>query len=273
MLDRPIPPGLSDVGFLWAGHKNGGVTDVVISQRFNGPPGSGHGGYTSGLLAAALGSGSAVVTLRRPPQVERPLELSVVDGVATLRDGDVVIAEASEADHEALVIDLPDPVSFEDTAKAAAEFDVEDYIRRHPFPTCFVCGPDRAPGDGLRIFPVSAAPGVVTCPWVPDESLAGPDGRVDPVYLWAAMDCPSGLSRFDAGIEETASVLGRMAGVVQRSPDVGEQLVVAGWSVGLEGRKRTAGSVVWGADGEVLAQSRTTWIVLDDEQFAAFKAG
>jgi hypothetical protein len=23
----------------------------------------------------------------------------------------------------------------------------------HPFPTCFTCGPDRAPGDGLRIFP------------------------------------------------------------------------------------------------------------------------
>jgi hypothetical protein len=263
------PPGC----FVHRAGLNVGVTDVVISQRFNGPPGSGHGGYTSGLLAAALGSGAVVVTLRRPPPVEQALQLSVVDGTATLRDGDVVIAEATAADADSVAVDLPDPVSFEDAAKAAQEFDVEDYIGRHPFPTCFGCGPRRDPGDGLRIFPVSAAAGVVTCPWVPDGSLAGADGRVDPVFLWAAMDCPSGLSRFDEGAEETAAVLGRMAAVVQRPPAIGEELVVAGWSVGLDGRKRTAGSAVWSAEGEVLAHSRTTWILLDEAQSAAFGIG
>jgi hypothetical protein len=37
--------------------------------------------------------------------------------------------------------------------------------------------------------------------------------------------------------------------------------VVIGWRVGEDGRKRFAGSALLTAEGEVLARSRSTWIV------------
>jgi hypothetical protein len=47
---------------------------LTIEGRFNGPEGSGNGGYTCGLLAREL-DGEAEVTLRRPPPLDRPLVL------------------------------------------------------------------------------------------------------------------------------------------------------------------------------------------------------
>jgi hypothetical protein len=41
----------------------------------------------------------------------------------------------------------------------------------------------------------------------------------------------------------------------------GEPHVVAGWPVGEDGRKRFAGSAVFGADGSVRAFARSTWLV------------
>ena len=38
---------------------------VTIPARFNGPPDSGNGGYTAGVLAAALGASPAEVTPAR----------------------------------------------------------------------------------------------------------------------------------------------------------------------------------------------------------------
>jgi len=47
---------------------------IVIERRFHGPPGSGHGGYTCGLVAREM-EGAAQVLLRSPPPLERPLTL------------------------------------------------------------------------------------------------------------------------------------------------------------------------------------------------------
>jgi hypothetical protein len=56
-------------------------------------------------------------------------------------------------------------------------------------------------------------------------------------------------------------LLGRMAARVDRLPVPGEAHVVLGWCIGQEGRKRYAGSALVTADGEVVARSRSTWIV------------
>jgi hypothetical protein len=243
------------------------MTEVVIPRRFVGPPDSGHGGYSCGVAALAVTDGPAEVTLRRPPPVERALDVEVVAGHATVRDGDLVVAEAREGQ---LVVDLPDPVSFADASRAAAGFDVDDYTSWHPFPTCFACGPRRGAGDGLRIFPAAAGKGLVAWPWVPDPSIAGPDGLVEPVMLWAALDCPSGLSWYHDQRTAGPHVLGRMVAEVRRRPAPGEELVAAGWDLGPEGRKRAAGSVVWADGGEVVARNLATWIALTPEQQAAF---
>ncbi|MBM0239515.1 hypothetical protein JNW88_24485, partial [Micromonospora sp. ATA32] len=40
---------------------------MIIEARFNGPPGSGNGGWSAGVFAAGRGSAGPVeVTLRRP---------------------------------------------------------------------------------------------------------------------------------------------------------------------------------------------------------------
>jgi len=39
--------------------------NLVVAQRFAGPPSMGHGGFVAGLFAAGVG-GAVQVTLRRP---------------------------------------------------------------------------------------------------------------------------------------------------------------------------------------------------------------
>src|SRR5215207_8477014 len=109
------------------------VTDrpVVIARRFNGPPASGHGGYSAGCAAALVGAAGAEVTLRRPPPLETPLAVARRDGVAALLDGADVVAEARPAAPE---VGGPPPVGLDAAAAAAERF---AWQHDHPFPTCF----------------------------------------------------------------------------------------------------------------------------------------
>jgi hypothetical protein len=132
--------------------------EMLIEGRFCGPPDSGNGGYVCGLVAGILG-GAAEVTLRRPPPIGRPLVVRRDGGVAIL-DGDAVVAEGVSAEID---VEPPDPIGLEDAVEAA-----EGYpgLALHPFPTCFVCGPERDEGDGLRIFPGPVtARQIVAAPW------------------------------------------------------------------------------------------------------------
>ena len=156
---------------------------VTIDRRFRGPPESGFGGYVCGLLADRVGS-EVEVTLRRPPPLDQNLEVRRLDrGGVALRDGETLIAEAFPA---SVNIEAPEPVSLADAEMAA-----ESYFgfREHPFLSCFGCSPQRAEGDGLRIFPGWVeGRGIVAGPWTPDVSLASDDGNVRPEFAWAALD-------------------------------------------------------------------------------------
>ena len=48
--------------------------EIVVDERFCGPPDSANGGYTCGLLAGVL-TGPAQVTLRSPPPSGRALRV------------------------------------------------------------------------------------------------------------------------------------------------------------------------------------------------------
>lgn len=244
---------------------------IVLEARFKGPPSSANGGYACGITAAALDVDPCQVTLRRPPPLGRPLERIARSGAAELWDGAELVATAQPAPLE---LELPAAVSFDEASSAAAAFDARDYAARHPYPECFTCGPHRSPGDGLRIFPASIErPGwVVAWPWVPEASLAADDDRIDPLMLWAALDCPSGMAGLHRQPPPSPHVLGRMTVQILRRPEPGERLVVAGWLIGEEGRKRFAGSALWSAEGEALAKSRATWIALDEAQRERFQA-
>jgi hypothetical protein len=156
-------------------------------------------------------------------------------------------------------IDIPEPVSFSD-----AEAAVGSYIgfRHHPFPTCFVCGPKRAEGEGLRIFPgpISGCD-VVAAPWTPDASLAGEDGTVRPEFVWAALDCPGFFGLFKEPSQHPA-VLGRLAAKLIAPVQPGERCVITGWRPGADGRKLYSGTALFSDDGELRGVAQATWIRL-----------
>lgn len=269
---------------------------VTIPSRFNGPPGSANGGYACGVTARLLtgegiadqgvaseggaeaGAAAVQVTLRQPPPVDKPLRVEREPARVAILDGDQVVTEAVYGKPPS---GLPVPVSLDRAMEAAKSFDTVTYAERHPFPRCFTCGPARGEEDGLRIFPAPAPNGdgrpLVVWPWTPDGSLGADDGSglVDLPVVWAALDCPSGLARFadesnaDPG-DQVASVLGRMTTTVYRRPATGQLTVASGWAVADEGRKLLSGAAVWTATGEVLAAAETVWIILTEEQRAAF---
>jgi hypothetical protein len=232
---------------------------VVIDPRFRGPPSSGNGGYSCGLLGKLV-DGAAEVTLRRPPPLDRPLDTVEVDGGLELRDGGTVIAEARPASLDDL--EIPVSPTLEEATEATRGY---RWFTAHPFPMCFVCGPDRTEGDGLRIFPgdvprlrVSAAP------WVPDASVVE-DGRVRPEVVWAALDCPSWFGMLDREPDWKGGgvLLGRLAARVNERPRAGEPCIVMGWHIGTDRRKVQCGSALLGEEGRLVAAARATWITFE----------
>src|SRR5688572_19117908 len=110
-------------------------TFVTIAGRFCGPTGSANGGYTSGLLARAAGM-RVEVTLRRPPPLDRPLEIRAGDGgVLLLLDGEEHVAEAVPV--EPLDVAVPAPVGIE--AARDAERRSTRLLADPGFPRCFSC--------------------------------------------------------------------------------------------------------------------------------------
>lgn len=232
---------------------------LVIDPRYCGPPDSANGGYFAGQVAQSL-PGPVEVTLRLPPPLAHPMMLAEQpDGIDVL-DGDRLIAQARTCDAD-LTRDLRDPVSL-----AQAERASESYVFAeggHMFPTCFVCGPQREPGDGLRIFPGPIGD-VVACAWTPHESLADADGIVRSEFLWSALDCPTFFGAIAAGYAEpTATVLGRITAKVWQRPTVGEPVVVQAWGESGQGRRSFAGSAVFTPDGQLCAAARAIWFRLD----------
>lgn len=230
----------------------GGVTSVTVPARFCGPPTSGNGGYTAGLLAGQLGGDGAVeVTLRRPPPLDRELAIVVADDRAELRDGDELVAEAVAV---RLDVEPPAAVEWDDAVAASASSWFRDRAR-HPFPTCFACGPDRAEGDGLRLFAGRVRDReVFAAPWIPTE--------VGAPIVWAALDCPSSAPAFTDPSVEGPFVLGRLTARIDRLPTPGARHVVTSADLGRDGRKFSAVSAVRAADGGLCAVARATWIQL-----------
>ena len=207
-----------------------------IDGRYNGPAGSANGGISAGLLAAHVAAPIVQVTLRQPPPLD--VDLDVVDG-QLLRDG-VLVAEAVPGD-----VDVTPPPSVGLERAAAATY---KGLTAHPFPQCFVCGPDHP--TGMHLFPGPVGD-VVACTWTPEES--------SDVLVWAALDCPGGWSVDLAG---RPMVLGRMTCRIDALPRAGVAHVVQGWHLGSEGRKVHTGSALYDGAGQVLAVAQGTWIML-----------
>jgi hypothetical protein len=226
---------------------------LAIPARFNGPPASGHGGYSAGL-AASLVEGPAEVALRAPPPLETPLTVERDgDQVRALHEGSVVL----DARPVELDVDPPPAVPVgEAVAAEARSFFLSDL---HPFPTCFACGPKRAEGDGLRLFAgLIEGRDVFAAAWTPAAEFAGDDGSIDPLFVWAALDCPSSAPTMTG----TTKVLASLAVELRARVEVGEPHVIGSWLIGRDGRKHWSGVALWDAAGGVCAVGRALWIEL-----------
>ena len=224
---------------------------ITIERRYCGPPDSGNGGYVSGRLAAYI-EGPAAVRLQVPPPLDVEMEVREADGGVEMVHGETVVATGRPAQ---VTLDVPPPPDY-----AGAEAAARSYagFRSHPFPTCFVCGPQRKEGDGLRIFP-GRLPGtkVLASPWIPGETVGDADGKVRPEFIWAALDCPGA---FTFGVPDgSAMVLGELAAALQGRIEVGERCVVVGWELARDGRRHYTGTAVYSASGDCRGLARATW--------------
>ena len=226
---------------------------VRIDARFNGPPGCGNGGYSCGMIAGAIGT-DVRVRLNRPVPLDTDLRIEAISADTwEARAGDELIATATACPLE---LTPPPPPTWVEAFGASHHF---RGFAHHNFPHCFVCGPARAEGDGLRIF-AAEVPGsnLLAAPWRPDLSLADEQGFVKPAFIWAALDCPG----FYATCEPRVALLGELATRIEAKVRAGEPYIVTAWRIETRGRKSVAGTALFDAEGRRMAVAQATWIEL-----------
>jgi len=218
---------------------------VIIASRFNGPPNSGNGGYTAGLLASHVDGGQRGVRVRlhRPPPLDTEMSVRSDEVVRVYAGADLVAEATADAVDEAMVPGVPF------TAAVTASASYQGFVA-HPFPTCFVCGPLRE--DGLRLFPGRLSDGRTAAPFVVPADISA-------VLVWASLDCPGGWA---VPLEARPYVLGQMTARVDAVPAPGDECVVMWQITGEDGRKAYVRSTLFGPTVTVLATARATWLAL-----------
>lgn len=236
---------------MWDADPVGGT--AVIDERFCGPPGSGNGGYACALTAQFI-QGPAEVTLRKPPPLGKALTVVVEEQSSSMLDGDVLVATAKPTSVD---VEIPSPISLADAELAASRFPWRD---RHPYPTCFVCGPLRQPGDGLGIYPGPVeGRDLFAAPWTPATDLAGSSGEVREEFVWASLDCPSGIVT-DLFRGVGLILLGRLSVDIRHPIRADRPHVLLAWTLSRDGRKLNTASALFSADGALCAVGRAVWI-------------
>lgn len=239
------------------------AADLVIDARYCGPPTSANGGYAAGLLARRLLEAHRLptvvgpwveVTLRAPIPLDTAMHVAVDGEALTAHDGEALVAQArllpGPPDGDVAVPAVP--------AQTAADV-AQTYLglEVHPFPTCWVCGPQRPAGDGYHLAPGRVDDDETACLWRVAPSVASASGEVPVEAVWAALDCPGAWT---ALVAERVVVLGRLSARILDVPAVGEQCVVMGRRLASEGRKTFTATTVYGGDGRELGRAVAVWI-------------
>lgn len=236
---------------------------TTVSQRHAGPPGCGNGGWVCGLLTERLDDlapaegdlTSATVRLSAPTPLGSPLRWEVDGSVAEpaelavhLVHEETLLGTARRATDPDL--DVPPPVTLDEARAAVAGFDPSG----HPYPGCFVCGPEAEGGLHVYASPVAGRDGLLASPvTLHEEGLPS---------VLAALDCPGA---FTLGFGEEALLLGTFTSTVHDDVPVGRELVVTAWAIDRDGRKRRCGTALHDGD-RLLATAFATWIAVDRDR-------
>lgn len=242
---------------------------ISISSRFVGPPDSGNGGYVGGAFAALLDTDSPVeVTLRSPVPLETPLDIKRGEGTVIVNgnmDKDILVAELLETE---LDMDVPTPPDWEEALSARPmSYSFGDqknplFVNREGFhPICFCCGAEH--DEGLQVF---AAPVLnneqVAAIWSTKEEWAEDSGNLPNEFLWTALDCPGQFAYMANGIR--TGMLGRITAQIFEPAKAGEEYMVTGWRIGIEGKKHFAGTALFNKDLCLVGFAKSVWIGRQD---------
>jgi hypothetical protein len=231
------------------------VTSLTFGRRFRGFESGALGGYAAGAVVARRIDGPAEVNLRSLPPMGRELMLREQGdgGELALLDGETLVLEAKPAPFE---LDIPPPPSVTE-AEEAGHRPIHDELG-HLYPSCFTCGPDREPGDGLRLFVgrTRADADLLASAWTPDPLLAESGDSIPTEMVWAALDCPSiwAVGEFP---EDGFNVLARQRVESLAPVPVGEPSIVTAWPIEHDGRKHLTGVAIHDGDGGLLARGES----------------
>ena len=231
------------------------AAQITINGRFHGPPGSGNGGYSCGLVGK-LFDGPAVVRLSIPPPLDTPLEVRRKGVGIEVFHQDVLVVSGRPTSVD---IEVPEPPDFEAAQAASRRY---RGFKSHYYPGCFVCGPERDHGDGLRIFagpvePSDGPKGMVAATWIPDQSMTDSSGYVTKEFLWAVLDCPGAYAFPEPAAGEL--LLGELAVSIEGNVKAGEKYILIAWEISNAGRKHFTGTALFGESGTLIARGYATW--------------
>lgn len=224
-----------------------------IAAQFNGPPQIGNGGYAAGLFARHIGQ-PVTVRLRSPLPLATDIEVVPTERGFEARVGADVVASAQPAE---LQLTPPAAPSWDEASKAASHYVGLGNDVYAGYTHCFVCGASRGVGDGLRIFPGTLPDSDTLAAPFDATPFASADGLLSSELIWAALDCPGYFATFP---DNRFALLGELNVRIDRPVRASERLVVLGWPLDREGRKRRAGTALYDEQGQLCAIGQATWI-------------
>ncbi len=244
---------------------DGPTNSIRVPGWFQGPTGSGQGGWTAAQLIGIAGQPSTIA-FRAPIPLDTDLRVvsdrdhhAVVDMTGP---EDVVVMEATSWD--------PDFPETEPVSLDVARIGRSRFARTnddHPVPHCFSCG---LQPDAMKVHPGELDDGRFATDWrAPAWAVnreAPPEEVVASGAIWAALDCTAALYACTHGGLRTAFTVQLAVEMLEPiRPD--EHYALVGWSghgaPEWDGRKRTAASAAFSEDGTCVARSTSFWVSVD----------
>jgi hypothetical protein len=229
---------------------------IRVGQWFQGPTGSGQGGWTAQRLEAAIGE-PVTIAIRRPIPLE--VDLIIIDVGQSWH-----LVDPTETDQPVLIASRWDtnfadtePVSVAAAADARTRFPLHE---DHPVPVCFSCGEEP---DSMQVHSGALTDGRWATDWQVPTWAVDDDGTVDAGALWAAIDCAQAWYAGNAdGRRHFVTV---QLAVEQLAPlKASAAYALVAWQGtyprAWDGRKRGAGGAAFAADGTCVARSSSFWI-------------
>lgn len=247
------------------------IDQISISSRYCGPPDTANGGYLAGLLSGYFDRGDALsISFRAATPLEKVLKVIETENesgkTVQIVDDENVLAMAKVRDIEVGRPALPPVEQINSVEMQCAGF------IGHPFPACFVCGPDRPRGDGLGIYPgpvelKGLSEGLnsgVAAEWTLLDDLKDNDGKVKNEFIWAALDCISAFANLEKKENQylVPMVLGNISARLEQSL-AGDKAYVIAWPLKVEGRKAFANSIIYNQQQECIAVGQAVWVSLN----------